>query len=122
MTDLILPNGGYRKLKCFRQALLSYDLTGRSVELYINPRNRIRAQVVQSARSEVQNIAECSAASGISKKPEFKLTNAAISSVLLDKLISHLADVFTDQGGFTERIFQFRSAERSNFVGRGLKN
>ena len=56
--DLLLPSGGYRSLKSFQLAQLIYDITVRFVELYIPAESRTCDQMVQAARSGVQNIAE----------------------------------------------------------------
>jgi four helix bundle suffix protein len=80
-NDLIPKHGGYRKLKSFQVAQLVYDVTVRFCELYINKRSRTHDQMVQAARSGVQNIAEGSQASGTSKKFEIKLTNVARASL-----------------------------------------
>jgi four helix bundle suffix protein len=48
---------------------------------YISPRSRTHDQMVQAARSGVQNIAEGSRVSGTSKKMELKLTNVARASL-----------------------------------------
>jgi len=79
--DLIGPHGGYRKLKTFQLGQLIYDLTVRFCDRYINRRSRTHDQMVQAARSGVQNIAEGSQASGTSKKMELKLTNVARASL-----------------------------------------
>jgi four helix bundle suffix protein len=78
---LIPLHGGYRKLKSFQVAQLAYDVTVRFCDRYINPRSRTHDQMVQAARSGVQNIAEGSQASGTSKKMELKLTNVARASL-----------------------------------------
>lgn len=78
---LIPPHGGYRKLRSFRTAQLAYDLTVQFVERYLDKRSRTCDQMVQAARSGVQNIAEGSLASGTSKKTELKLTNVARASL-----------------------------------------
>ena len=78
---LIPLHGGYRKLKTFQLARLIYDLTVRFCERYIHPRSRTHDQMVQAARSGVQNIAEGSQASATSKKTELKLTNVGRSSL-----------------------------------------
>ena len=80
-SDLIPPHGGYRKLKSFQIAQLVYDVTVRFCKLYIERRSRTHDQMVQAARSGVQNIAEGSQASGTSKKTELKLTNVARASL-----------------------------------------
>lgn len=79
--SLIPKHGGYRKLKSFQLAQLTYDLTVRFCDRYINKRSRTHDQMVQAARSGVQNIAEGSQASGTSKKTELKLTNVARASL-----------------------------------------
>src|SRR4051794_33786111 len=88
MSEPLIPKqGGYRKLKTFQVAPLVYDLTVRFCEHYIDPKSRTRDQMVQAARSGVQNIAEGSRVSGTSKKMEMKLTNVARASweeLLLD--------------------------------------
>jgi four helix bundle suffix protein len=78
---LIPPHGGYRKLKSFQLAQLVYDLTVRCCDRYVERRSRTHDQMVQAARSGVQNIAEGSQASGTSKKFELKLTNVARASL-----------------------------------------
>ncbi len=81
MNDLIPRHGGYRKLKSFRIAQLAYDVTVRFCDQYIYKKSRTHDQMVQAARSGVQNIAEGSKASGTSKKMELKLTNVARASL-----------------------------------------
>jgi len=78
---LIPKHGGYRKLKSFQLAQLVYDVTVRFCDRYIDKRSRTHDQMVQAARSGVQNIAEGSQASGTSKKMELKLTNVARASL-----------------------------------------
>ncbi|MGB7623606.1 MAG: four helix bundle suffix domain-containing protein [Terriglobia bacterium] len=78
---LIPKHGGYRKLKSFQVAQLVYDVTVRFCDRYIHKRSRTLDQMVQAARSGVQNIAEGSQASGTSKKTELKLTNVARASL-----------------------------------------
>ncbi len=78
---LIQAHGGYRTLKSFQLAQLAYDFTMRFCGRYIEKRSRTHDQMVQAARSGVQNIAEGSQASGTSKKMELKLTNVARASL-----------------------------------------
>ncbi|GBE27142.1 S23 ribosomal protein [bacterium BMS3Bbin03] len=78
---LIPKHGGYRKLKSFQIAQLVYDVTVRFCSRYIDKRSRTHDQMVQAARSGVQNIAEGSQMSGTSKKMEMKLTNVARASL-----------------------------------------
>ena len=82
MSDSLLKNhGGYRRLKTFQLARLVYDLTAHFCRLYIERASRTRDQMVQAARSGVQNIAEGSQASATSKKTEIKLTQVARASL-----------------------------------------
>ena len=78
---LLFQSGGFRKLKSFQLAQLCFDITVRFVELYIPRNSRTQDQMVQAARSGVQNIAEGSVASATSKKTELKLTNVAKASL-----------------------------------------
>src|SRR5947209_4849140 len=79
--SLLPKHGGYRKLKSFQVAQLVYDVTVRFCERFVDRQSRTRDQMVQAARSGVQNIAEGSQASGTSKKTELKLTNVARASL-----------------------------------------
>ena len=81
MSDLIPKHGGYRNLKSFQVAQLVYDVTVRFCDRYIDKFSRTRDQMVQAARSGVQNIAEGSQASATSKKTELKLTQVARASL-----------------------------------------
>ena len=67
--------------KSFQVAQLVFDITVRFCDRYIEKRSRTHDQMVQAARSGVQNIAEGSQASGTSKKTELKLTNVARASL-----------------------------------------
>ena len=79
--DLIPPHGGYRNLKSFQVSQLVYDITVRFCDRYISIKSRTHDQMVQAARSGVQNIAEGSQCSGTSKKFELKLTSVARASL-----------------------------------------
>lgn len=81
MSDLIPKHGGYRKLKSFQISQLVYDITVRFCDRYIDRFSRTKDQMVQAARSGVQNIAEGSQASATSKKTELKLTQVARASL-----------------------------------------
>ncbi len=82
MSNVIIPKqGGYRKLKSFQIAQLVYDVTVRFCNRYMDKRSRTHDQMVQAARSGVQNIAEGSQVSGTSRKMEIKLTNVARASL-----------------------------------------
>ena len=86
--DALIPrHGGYRNLRSFQTAQLVYDATVVFCNRFINKRSRTHDQMVQAARSGVQNIAEASMASGTSKKFELKLTGvarASLEELLLD--------------------------------------
>lgn len=79
---LFLPSGGYRKLKSFQLARLIYDITVHFVDLYIPSQSRTCDQMVQAARSGVQNIAEGSVAAATSIKTEIRLYNVAKASLV----------------------------------------
>lgn len=82
MKEALIPkHGGYRGLKSFRVAQLVYDVTTLFCERFVDRRSRTHDQMVQAARSGVQNIAEGSQASGTSRKMELKLTNVARASL-----------------------------------------
>jgi len=86
-SELIPPHGGYRKLRSFQTAQMVYDATVIFCDRFINKRSRTHDQMVQAARSGVQNIAEGSMASATSKKFELKLTavaRASLEELLLD--------------------------------------
>jgi len=95
-VGLIPKHGGYSNLKSFQLARLVYDLTVRFCDLYIDRKSRTHDQMVQAARSGVQNIAEGSQASGTSKKTELKLTNVARAS--LEELRLDFQDFLRQRG------------------------
>lgn len=94
--EILGKHGGYRKLKSFLVAELVYDVTVRFCECYVDRFSRTRDQMVQAARSGVQNIAEGSQASGTSKKTELKLTNVARAS--LEELRRDYEDYLRQRG------------------------
>ncbi len=109
MSELIQKHGGYRHLKSFQLAQLVYDVTVRFVERYIGRFSRTRDQMVQAARSGVQNIAEGSQASATSKKTELKLTQVARAS--LEELKLDYEDFLRQRGfGIWERNHPFLQA------------
>jgi four helix bundle suffix protein len=84
---LFPPHGGYRNLKSYQTAEIVYDATVVFCDRFIDKRSRTHDQMVQAARSGVQNIAEGSMASATSKKTELKLTGvarASLEELLLD--------------------------------------
>lgn len=81
------PSGGYRRLRSFQCAQMVYDATVIFCDRFVDRRSRTHDQMVQAARSGVQNIAEGSKASATSKKTELKLTGvarASLEELLLD--------------------------------------
>jgi four helix bundle suffix protein len=113
---LIPRHGGYRNLKSFQVAQLVYDVTVRFCDRYIAKRSRTHDQMVQAARSGVQNIAEGSQAAGTSKKTELKLTNVARAS--LEELRLDYEDFLRQRGlPFWER----NDAQRESLIARRCK-
>lgn len=114
---LIPKHGGYRKLKSFQIAQLVYDVTVRFCDKYIDKHSRTHDQMVQAARSGVQNIAEGSQASGTSKKMELKLTNVARAS--LEELRLDYED-FLRQRSLS--IWEWADPRRAGLIGRRPKS
>jgi restriction system protein len=86
-SGLIPPHGGFRKLRSFQCAQVVYDGTVIFCDKFVDKKSRTCDQMVQAARSGVQNIAEGSLASATSKKTELKLTGvarASLGELLLD--------------------------------------
>jgi four helix bundle suffix protein len=94
--DLIQPHGGYRKLRSFQTAQQVYDATVVFCGRFVDSRSRTHDQMVQAARSGVQNIAEGSMASATSKKTELKLTGVARAS--LEELLLDYEDFLRQRG------------------------
>lgn len=94
--SLLPPHGGFRKLRSFRTAQLVYDGTAIFCNRFIDRRSRTNDQMVQAARSGVQNIAEGSLASATSKEIELKLTNVARAS--LGELLLDYEDFLRQRG------------------------
>jgi len=80
-NKLIPPHGGYRNLHSFQVARQIYDATVIFCDRFIDRRSRTHDQMVQAARSGMQNTAEGSMASATSKKIELKLTGIARASL-----------------------------------------
>jgi four helix bundle suffix protein len=87
MSELLPIHGGFRRLRSFKAAQQIYDATVIFCGRFVEKRSRTTDQMVQAARSGVQNIAEGSLASATSKKTELKLTGvarASLGELLLD--------------------------------------
>ena len=95
-AGLLSRYGGYRKLRSFQTAQLIYDGTVAFCNRFIDRRSRTHDQIVQAARSGVQNIAEGSMASATSKKTELKLTGVARAS--LEELLLDYEDFLRQRG------------------------
>jgi len=93
---LLPKHGGYRILRSFQTAQAVYDGTIVFCDRFVERRSRTHDQMVQAARSGVQNIAEGSMASGTSKKTELKLTNVARAS--LEELLLDYQDFLRQRG------------------------
>ncbi len=113
---VVQKHSGYRNLKTFALARLVYDITVRFVDRYINKRSRTHDQMVQAARSGVQNIAEGSTASGTSKKTELKLTNVARAS--LEELRLDYEDYLRHRG---LRLWERDDPRRRELIARQCK-
>lgn len=96
MSDLIPKHGGFRKLRSFQVAQQVYDGTVYFCNRFIDKRSRTHDQMVQAARSGVQNIAEGSLAAATSKKMELKLTGVARAS--LGELLLDYEDYLRQRG------------------------
>lgn len=93
---LIPPHGGYRKLLSYQMASVIYDLTVIFCRKFLYQKSRTNDQMIQAARSGVQNIAEGSQASGTSKKTELKLVGVARAS--LEELLRDYEDFLRQKG------------------------
>ncbi len=95
--DKLIPSyGGYRKLRSFQCAQQVYDGTVIFCDRFVEKTSRTRDQMIQAARSGVQNIAEGSMASATSKKTELKLTGVARAS--LEELLLDFEDFLRQRG------------------------
>lgn len=117
MGDLIPKHGGYRKLRSFQTAQVVYDATVIFCNRFIDKRSRTHDQMVQAARSGVQNIAEGSMASATSKKMELKLTGVARAS--LEELLLDYQDFLRQRG---LRLWEKDSVEAMNIRKRYLSD
>ncbi len=114
---LIPAHGGYRKLRSFQSAQLAYDGTVIFCGRFVEKKSRTHDQMVQAARSGVQNIAEGSMASATSKKTELKLTGVARAS--LEELLLDYEDFLRQRG---LRLWDKNSPEALAVRGRYLSD
>ncbi len=111
--SLLLPSDGYRRLKSFQLAQLIYDITVHFVKLYIPQTSRTCDQMVQAARSGVQNIAEGSVDAATSARLELNLYNVARAS--LEELKLDYLDYLRQNG---QKFWQKDSFFYTEFVKR----
>src|SRR3989339_715983 len=93
---LIPPHGVFRKLRSFQCAQNVYYGTVIFCDRFVDKKSRTHDQMVQAARSGVQNIAEGSMASATSKKTELKLVGVARAS--LEELLLDFEDFLRQRG------------------------
>jgi four helix bundle suffix protein len=94
---VLLPHGGYRKLRSYKVAEAVYDATVVFCRRFYIQDKRMTDQMVQAARSGVRNISEGSGLAATSRKSEMKLTNVARAS-LSDELLRDY-ETFLRQNG-----------------------
>ena len=118
---LLLPSGGYQNLKSFRLARLIYDITVHFAEMYVPADSRTRDQMVQAARSGVQNIAEGSVDAATSAKLELNLYNVARASLeelrldYQDFLRQHNAAVWSQDDPWYSEFVALRISDKAGF-------
>jgi four helix bundle suffix protein len=95
--SVLLPHGGYRKLRSYKVAEAVYDATVVFCRRFFARDRRMADQMVQAARSGVRNISEGSGAAATSRKSEMKLTNVARAS-LSDELLRDYESFLTQNG------------------------
>ena len=95
-NKIILPHGGYQKLKSFQMSEIVYDATVKFCERFVSKFSRTTDQMIQAARSGRQNIAEGSMASAVSKETEIKLIGVARAS--LEELLLDYQDYLRQNG------------------------
>jgi len=79
--SVLLPHGGYERLRSYQIAEAVYDATVVFCNRFIDRKSRTHDQMVQAARSGVRNISEGSGAAATSRKSEMLLTNVARASL-----------------------------------------
>ena len=96
-AGLLLPHGGYRKLRSYKVAVAVYDATVVFCRRFFPRDRRMADQMVQAARSGVRNISEGSGAAATSRKSEMKLTNVGRAS-LADELLPDYESFLVQNG------------------------
>jgi len=85
---------GYRGLAIFKQAEIIYDFTVEFCNKYIDLRSRTKDQMVQSARSGKQNIAE----GYLQKSIEGRLKLVGVARGSLEELLNDYLDFLRQRG------------------------
>ena len=111
-SNLIPEHGGYRHLKSFQVAQLAYDVTARFCDRYIERHSRTHDQMVQAARSGVQNIASIRTAYA-ELSANAALVLIGVACALLDRQLAAQAEAIEKEGGFTERLYRTRNVRRA---------
>lgn len=96
-SNVLLPHGGYRKLRSYKVAQAVYDATVVFCRRFHPDDRRMTDQMVQAARSGVRNISEGSGMAATSRKSEMKLTNVARAS-LSDELLRDFESFLVQRG------------------------
>jgi len=108
---VLLPHGGYEKLRSYKVAEAVYDATVVFCDRFIAKRSRTHDQMVQAARSGVRNISEGSGAAATSRKMLCAVNQAAY---LLMRQLESQGRTFVQSGGFTEKLYGARSQRRKS--------
>src|SRR5690242_3462848 len=95
--NVLLPHGGYRRLRSYKVAEVVYEATVVFCRRFYASDRRMTDQMVQAARSGVRNISEGSGMAATSRKSELKLTNVARAS-LSDELLRDYETFLRQQG------------------------
>jgi len=95
--SVLLPHGGYGKLRSYKVAQAVYDATVVFCRRFHADDRRMTDQMVQAARSGVRNISEGSGMAVTSRKSEMRLTNVARAS-LSDELLRDFESFLVQRG------------------------
>ncbi len=88
--DFLTPNGLYQNLRVYDVGRCIYAITYYFAHKFLKPGDRTIDQMVQAARSGVQNIVEGNVDGATSRETELKLTNVARGS--MHELLSDYRD------------------------------
>lgn len=88
MVINVIKNQGYKSLPFFQQAVIIHDYTATFCDRYIDKKSRTHDQMIQSARSGKQNIAE----GYLQKSIEGKLKLLGVARGSLEELLNDYLD------------------------------